>query len=297
VQEGIRIGADSGLRTIFSHYNLQGVHNYGRADVGASHINDARQRGIDVWAAQHPYTATQSNLRSYTIPDWAAAGGKEEMIRRFKNPAVSRRIRKATDEMLRIRGGADKLLFVDPRPELTGRTLAEIAAEHELTPAETAQEILRDGNASVLNLELYDHNNTRRLAQEAWMMTCTDGSTPRPDQPLIHPRTYGAFPMKMRLFVFDEPLLTPEFVIRSFSGLAADFFRLTDRGYVKEGYLADMAILNPDQYRDKSTYDAPRQYAEGVEYVLVNGIFAIHAGEPTGALAGRPLTRPSLKDK
>ena len=61
------------------------------------------------------------------------------------------------------------------------------------------------------------------------MMTCTDGSTPRPDQPLTHPRTYGAFPMKMRLFVFDEPLLSPELVIRSFSGLAADFLRLTDR--------------------------------------------------------------------
>jgi N-acyl-D-amino-acid deacylase len=73
VAEGIRITEESGLRGIFSHYNLQGAHNYGRGDVGAKLINEARARGVDIWAAHHPYTATQSNLRSYTIPDWAAA--------------------------------------------------------------------------------------------------------------------------------------------------------------------------------------------------------------------------------
>jgi len=86
VQEAIRIGEESGLRVIFSHFNLQGAHNYGRADVGAKLVNDARERGVEVWAAHHPYTATQSNLRSYTIPDWASAGGREEMIARFDDP-------------------------------------------------------------------------------------------------------------------------------------------------------------------------------------------------------------------
>ena len=182
VAEGIRIGEEAGLRTIFSHYNLQGAHNYGRGDDGARFINAARSRGVDVWAAHHPYTATQSNLRSYTIPDWAAAGGHEDMVRRFDNERESVQIAASSNAMLQIRGGADKILFVDPRPELNGRTLAEVAAERELAPAEAVQDILRDGNASVMNLELYDDANTRRLAQEPWMMTCTDGRTPRPDQ-------------------------------------------------------------------------------------------------------------------
>ena len=84
VLEGIRIVEESGLRGIFSHFNLQGARNYGRAEVGARLINDARARGVDIWAAQHPYTATQSNLRSYTIPDWASAGGQEAMLARFR---------------------------------------------------------------------------------------------------------------------------------------------------------------------------------------------------------------------
>jgi N-acyl-D-amino-acid deacylase len=291
VREGIRIGEESRLRTIFSHYNLQGAHNYGRGDDGARFINDARDRGVDVWAAHHPYTATQSNLRSYTIPDWAAAGGQEDMVRRFDDAKASAQIADSTDAMLQIRGGADKILFVDPRPELNGRTLADVAAERELAPDEAVQSILREGNVGVMNLQLYDNANTRRLAQEAWMMTCTDGRTPRPDQPITHPRTFGAFPKKMRMFVFDETLLSPEFVIRSFSGLAADFFQLPERGYIRENYVADIAVLDPDRYRDKATFDNPRRLSEGVEQVLVNGSFAIRNGKATGELAGLPLRR------
>jgi N-acyl-D-amino-acid deacylase len=292
VQEAIRIGEESGLRVTFSHFNLQGAHNYGRADVGAKHINDARARGVDVWAAHHPYTATQSNLRSYTIPDWASAGGHEEMVARFDDADQSREIKQATNSMLEIRGGADKILFVDPDPDLNGKTLAQVSRERELQPADAVQDILRKDDAGVMNLELYDAENTRVLAQESWMMTCTDGVTPRPDQPITHPRTFGAFARKMRLYVFDEPLLSPEFVIRSYTGLAADFYRLPDRGYLREGYIADIAILDPDRYRDRATFEQPKLYTEGVEYVMVNGRFAVRDGETTGVLAGMPLTRP-----
>ncbi|MCG8441977.1 MAG: amidohydrolase family protein, partial [Caulobacterales bacterium] len=207
VEEGIRITEEAGVRGVFSHYNLQGAHNYGRAEVGAALINDARARGVDIWAAHHPYTATQSNLRSYTIPNWAAAGGHAAMVERFDHPALGARITQATNAMLAIRGGADKLLFADPRPDLNGKTLADVAEERELSVAETVKWILREGNAWVMNLELYDHANTRRLAQEDWMMTCTDGATPRPDQPIAHPRTFGAFPKKIREFGFEEELL------------------------------------------------------------------------------------------
>jgi N-acyl-D-amino-acid deacylase len=292
VQEAIRIGEESGLRVIFSHYNLQGAHNYGRGDVGAQYVNDARARGVEVWAAHHPYTATQSNLRSYTIPDWASAGGWEEMVRRFGHPDTVTLITEATLGMLEIRGGAEKLLLADPRPELNGKTLAQVAEEWEISAPEAARRILRDGNAVVMNLDLYDQNNTRVLAQEPWMMTCTDGRTPRPDQPITHPRTFGAFPRKMRLFVFEEPLLTPEFAIRSFTGLAADFFKLPDRGYLREDYLADITILDPDRYADPATFENPRRYAEGVVHVLVNGVFALRNGTPTGTLAGVPIPRP-----
>lgn len=289
VREAIRITEEAGLRGIFSHYNLQGAHNYGRAELGAKLINDARERGVDIWAAHHPYTATMTNLRAYTIPYWASAGGEEEMVSRFDDDAVSAEIRSDTDAMLQIRGGAEKILFVDSRPDLNGKTLAQVSSERELSPAETVQWILRDGNAWVMNLDLYDHDNTRRLAQEPWMMTCTDGVTPKADQPITHPRTFGSYPKKMRHFVFEEALLEPEFVIRSFSGLAADFYNLSDRGYLREGYIADIVVIDPNNYRDNATYDEPRLLSDGVVHALVNGEYAIRDNDATGALAGRAL--------
>lgn len=291
VAEAIEIGEAAGIPVIFSHFNPQGAHNYGRGDDAARYVNEARDRGVAVWAAQHPYTATQSNLRSYTIPDWAAAGGQDAMVERFDDAETSAAIVADTDAMLEIRGGAGKILFADPDPELNGKTLAEIASERESSPAQAAQQILRNGNAVVMNLDLYDDANTRRLAREPWMMTCTDGRTPRPEQAITHPRTFGAFPKKLRMMALDDELLAPEFVLRSFSGLAADFFGLADRGYIRAGHYADLVVLDPAEYRDLATFEAPRVLAEGVVHLWVNGEAAITDGTATQALAGRALER------
>ena len=123
------------------------------------------------------------------------------------------------------------------------------------------------------------------------MMTCTDGRPPSPTQTITHPREFGAFTRKLRRFALDERIITMPFAIRSMTGLAADFLRLDDRGYLRVGAVADIAALDPDRIRDRATYERPRQAAEGTVHVLVNGRFAIRNGEPTGARAGRPIRR------
>ena len=293
IREAIRIGEEAGTRVIFSHFNAQGASNYGRAPEGARLIDEARARGVEVAAAQHVYTATQSSLAAYAIPRWASNGGREEMLERFRDPETVRRLDVETMEMLAIRGGADKLLFADPRPALNGRTLAAVAAAWELPVPAAVRRILTEGNAAVMNLDLYDIENTRFLARQPWMMTCTDGRPPSPAQNVTHPRVFGAFTRKLRQFVLDEGIVAMPFAIRSMTGLAADFLRMEDRGYLRVGAVADIAVFDRDRIRDRATYDQPRQYAEGTIHVLVNGRFAIRDGEATGALAGRPLRRPT----
>lgn len=293
IEEGIRIGEESGARVIFSHFNAQGAHNYGRAPEGAALIEAARDRGVDVAAAQHVYTATQSSLRAYAVPRWAAAGGDTAMSRRFAHPDTARLLDRQTAEMLEIRGGAEKIRFVDPRPELNGFTLAEVAAHMNLPVPLAVRTILADGNASVMNLDLYDIENTRYLAQQPWMMTCTDGRTPAPGQSITHPRVFGAFTRKLREFVLDERVIDLPFAIRSMSGLAADFLRIDDRGYVREGMKADIAVLDRARIQDRASYDDPHQYSEGAVHVLVNGRFAIRDGRITSVMAGVPLERPA----
>lgn len=289
--EAIEIGERAGTPVIFSHFSPQGAHNYGRASEGARLVEDARARGVNVMAAQHVYTATQSNLRSYTIPRWASAGGREAMLERFGDAETVRRLDRETMEMLELRGGAEKILFADPRPALNGKTLARVAEEWSLPVPETVRRILRDGNAAVMNLELYDIENIRYLAQQEWMMTCTDGRTPPPGAAIVHPRPYGAFTRKLRLFVLEDSLITLPFAVRGMTSLATTFLGIPDRGLIRPGFYADIAVFDLPRVRDRATFADPHQYAEGTVHVLVNGRFALRDGEPTGALAGRPILR------
>ena len=291
IKEGIRIGEEAGTKVIFSHFNAQGAHNYGRAPEGAALIEAARERGVEVAGAHHSYTATQSNLRSYTIPSWFVAGGDTAMLRRFDDPDTVEVIDRQTREMLAIRGGADRLLFADRRPELNGRTLQQVADELGMAPSAAARHILRQGNAAVMNLGLYDVGNVRYLAQLDWMMTCTDGRDPGPSRPITHPRAFGSFSKKIRQLVLDEGVITLPHAVRSMTGLAVDFLEWPDRGYLREGYFADITVLELDAVRDMATYEDPHQYSEGAVHVLVNGIFAIRDGEATMALAGKALVR------
>lgn len=292
VMEAIRIGEESGLRVTFSHFNPQGATNYGRADAGARMIEEARERGVEVVGAQHPYTATQSNLRAYALPRWATAGGPEEIARRFAHSDTAAILRVQIAESLAMRGGGEKIFFVDKDPRLNGKTLAEVSVEWQMTVPDVVRSILLEsGNASVMNLGLYDLENTRFLAQMPWMMTCTDGRSPDGMLGATHPRVYGAFPRKLREFVFESEDITLPFAIRSFTGLAADFYRLKDRGYVRPGMRADLAVIDMDNFHDLATMEDPHQYSEGAIHVLVGGQFAIRDSEFTGAMAGRAIRR------
>lgn len=142
-----------------------------------------------------------------------------------------------------------------------------------------------------MNMDLYDLDNIRYLARMDWMMTCTDGRPAPPGVDITHPRPYGAFSRKLRLLALDDSVITVPFAVRSMTGLAATFLGMQDRGLVRRGFAADLAVFDLSRVRDKATYDAPQQYAEGAVHVLVNGRFAIRNGRATGTLGGEPLLR------
>jgi N-acyl-D-amino-acid deacylase len=296
MQEAIAIGERAGTAVIFSHIGPQGRHNYQAGGPAAAKlIEEARARGVNVMAALHPYTSTASSLRAYAIPDWAAEGGQAKMLERFRDSQAVARLDRETMEMMQIRGGAEKIVFSDPRPQYNGKNLAQIAKEMAMPVPAAVRRILEGGNASVMNRDLYDLANIRFLSTRDWMMTCTDGGVPNPDVAITHPRSYGAFTRKLRWLVLEDSAITLPFAIRGMSGLPAQFLGLKDRGLVKEGYAADLVVFDLARLRDKATYDRPHQLSEGMEHVLVNGRFAIRNEKVTGTLAGKPLLRPGSK--
>ena len=156
-----------------------------------------------------------------------------------------------------------------------------MAAVWELPVPAAVRRILTDGNAAVMNLALYNIENTRYLARQPWMMTCTDGRTPSPGQNVTYPRVFGAFTRKLRQFVLGEGIIALPFAIRSMTGLA-DYLRLDDRGYLRVGAIADIAVLDGDRIRDRATYERPRQPSEGT----VNGRFAVQDGDAIHCACG-----------
>ena len=86
-------------------------------------------------------------------------------------------------------------------------------------------------------------------------------------------------------------MITLPFAIRSSTGLAAQIVGLKDRGYLREGYKADLVVFDYDDISSPATIMEPDLYPTGIEYVLVNGQFTVDNGEPTGALPGEVLDR------
>lgn len=293
IREAIEIGEKGGTPVIFSHFGPQGAKNRGRAAAGAALIDEARARGVNVMAGQHTYDASNSNLAAYVIPRWAVEGGNSALRERFKERKTWERLMKEITEMVEIRGGADKIVFTDKNADLNGRTLQDKAREWRLSVPETAMRILTENEGvSVMNRYLYDPDNAKYLAQQEWMMTCTDGGTPTFGVGVVHPRSYGAFTKKLREYVYQDKAISLPFAIRGMTGLAATFFNVQDRGFIREGQKADLVVLDEARIRDLATYESPHRYSEGTVHVLVNGKFAFRDGAPTGVLAGRGIPRP-----
>lgn len=290
IEEAIEIAERSGTRLIVSHLGALGTAAHHQLDEVLARIENARDRGVNVMAGHHVYTASASSFVAHALPRWVAGS-----LRGNLESAVSwRRLEREIPEVLEMRGGPEKIVFTDGPPELTGRSLAEIARGWNLSiPAAVRRIVLENGDdIGDMNLDIYDATDIRKLARKEWMMTCSDGIPPSSPESYTHPRLYGAFSRKLRELVLEEGVITLPFAIRGMTSLPAAFFSVPDRGLLKPGFIADVAVFDEARIRDVATYQEPRRYSEGTVHVLVNGRFAFRDGKPTGILAGRPIRRP-----
>jgi N-acyl-D-aspartate/D-glutamate deacylase len=125
------------------------------------------------------------------------------------------------------------------------------------------------------------------IMRQPFTMTCTDGDLVPFGQGKPHPRGNGAFARKLREYVHDRGVIDLPFAIRSMTSLPASVYGMKDRGVLRPGAWADILIFDPAAVRDTATYQEPHQLAEGIEYVLVNGVIAKDRSAYTGALGGK----------
>ena len=179
-----------------------------------------------------------------------------------------------------------------------GKTLAEVARIQGKDPMDALFDLLVDDNAYTQGISFGMNEQDIALAlQQPWVSIDTDYAGVSPEGLLskdhAHPRAYGTFPRILRKYVREEKKLTLEEAIRKFTALPAQRARLGDRGALKVGLWADVVIFNPDKFTDRATFERPDQLAEGIDYVLVNGVPVIDAGKMTGQLPGKALRGPA----
>ncbi len=291
VEEAIRIGQEADMPVHLAHLKALGVDVQGLAPQLIALIEEARGRGIEVTADQYPWLASGTSLVAALIPGWAMDGGREALLGRLDDAETSARIRAGMRDNLRRRGGAASLLLTSPGGPLTGKTLDQVARDWDVDPIEAALRIVRGspaGGVAVQGTGVASFNmseaDVEAIMKQPWVVTGSDGSDG-------HPRQFATFPEKYATYVRRKRVLDLAGFIRRSTGLTADIYRLDRRGYLREGYYADVLVFDPDNYAPRASYANPDVPSAGVRALIVNGAVAVADDRLTGAAAGRALLR------
>ncbi|TMU56109.1 N-acyl-D-amino-acid deacylase family protein [Flagellimonas algicola] len=284
VEEAIEIGRKAQLPVHISHIKCLGVDVWKQSDSIIALVKNAQKEGIEVTANQYPYDASATSLNAAVSPRWAESGGKDSLLYRARDPKIKKRVFEETKKNITKRGGPDKLLIVKCDDErFLGKTLLDISNTLSIPAEEAVYEVLESGYVRVasFNMNAYDINN---FMKQEWVVTGSDGNTG-------HPRKYGSFPRKYHMYVKEKGVLDLPAFINASSARTAEIFRIPLRGKLKEGFYADIILFDPETFKDKADYRNAFEYAEGLEYSIINGKLAVEKGEYTNGLFGKVLRK------
>jgi dihydroorotase/N-acyl-D-amino-acid deacylase len=310
LDEAIRIGREAAIPVEIWHLKTAGKNNWGRMPEVVARIDSARRAGVDIAADTYAYDAWFNSLSSF-VPPWAHDGGTVKLLERLRDPEARRRIRKdmesedaGWDNSWQKISGPDAILVgAVQNPDLRryqGKTLADVAKARGGDPIDALLDFLVEDRAytSVAVFGMSEPDVALALEQP-WVSINCDSEGAAPEGILSrshpHPRAYGTFPRILRKYVREEKRLTLEEAIRKFSALPAQRMRLGDRGVLKVGMWADVVVFDPETIRDRATFAQPHQLAEGMRWVLVNGVPIIADGKATGARPGKVLRGPGFR--
>jgi N-acyl-D-amino-acid deacylase len=176
-----------------------------------------------------------------------------------------------------------------------------IAADRDRAPEDTLMDLVVEngGGVEALYFDMHEDNIRRQIALP-WVSFCSDAESLTADGrgmgSAVHPRAYGAFARLLGRYVREEGLITLGEAIRKLTSLPADNLGLPDRGRLRAGCRADIAIFDPDTVEDHATPQDPHRYASGMVHVLVNGTQVLADGQHTGATPGRFVRGPGARD-
>ncbi len=293
-REAIEIGRRAEVAAHITHFYHRATFP-GSPDQMLALVDEARAEGLDVTFDAYPYEWASTRLL-IMLPLWIQDGGPAATLERLADRSVRERIRSDLRERGVLFAGAGGLADVRVgafrRPDnlrWEGRTLGDVVGELGAEPVDVLCDLLVSERLGLNEVTPGPHIDAiRRFYRHPVAMVGTDstfvGAKPSP-------RTYGSFPRILGQFVRDEALLSLEDAVRRMTSAPAARLGLRDRGVLRDGAIADVTIFDPVRVRAKATYDEPRRFPDGIEYVVVGGELVVDRGVHTGATPGRGLRR------
>jgi N-acyl-D-amino-acid deacylase len=249
MNEAFAIGRLSHVPTIISHLKCAGIDNWERSTEVLDALEHARA-SQPVGCDCYPYAAASSTLDLRQV-----------------------------DERVII-----TITWSTPHPEMTGQSLAQIAAAWQVTQVDAARRLQPAG---AIYHSIFEEDMRRILRHPATMI----GSDGLPNDPRPHPRLWGTFPRVLGRYCREEKLFSLPEAINKMTGMPAQRFGLAQRGRICEGYYADLVLFDPERIIDTATFSNPISPAVGIEYVWVNGSLSYTSRGSTESRSGRYVPR------
>ena len=293
VEEVIQIGRQSGIPVLITHFKVMGRRNWGLSEKTIDMVDNARREGVEVTLAQYPYTAGSTMLHA-VIPPWYHAKGPDNLIRMLREDkeSIKKDIRDRTDwENWASNNGWENIVASSvesaANKQYEGKSIAEIAAMRGLEdPADAAMDLLAEEELAVgMIIFCMDEKDVLRIMKHPSVSYITDGLLG--GKP--HPRVYGTFPRILGRYCRDQKIVGLEDAVRKMTSLPAEKLRLKNKGRIAEAYDADITVFSLDTIIDHGTYEDPKQYPAGIDYVMVNGELVVEDGKHTQATPGRTI--------
>ena len=297
----IRVADEAKIPVHIYHLKVIGQPYWGTMPKFLAELEAARARGLNITANQYPYTAMSHGWNAF-FPVWSQAKGPDQFLAYLADPAMRGKIRHDPEYALLSteHGGWDGIVLgaaKGPAGKYAGMTVTQIAkARGDADPGMTAINLMNEEKAKITGVfHNQSEDDLQKVIVKPWVSVGSDGAAVNlvdPTNP--HPRAYGSSVRLLGHYARDLHLLTLEEAVRKMTSLPAGVLSWKDRGLLKDGYVGDVVVFDPVHVRDAATFEKPAAYAEGVPYVIVNGVLVIDGGKHTGARPGKPVMGPGF---
>jgi N-acyl-D-amino-acid deacylase len=292
IDEAIRVGEQAGAQIQISHL-LPRKTSEREDERSLELIDQARGRGLDIAFDMHTRLYGTTFLDTI-VPPWA----QPELAKHLASADSRRRMREYTSIV--AGGGWERVVLLDhPQfPRYSRKSFSAMGREEGRDPFDIAFDIVAAdigaARRAMVIINAYTPDQQALIFSHPLCMPGSDATTLAPDGPLANSVFHGAYSWASWYFHFmvhERKALTAAEAVQRLTQLPARRLGLKDRGEIKEGMRADIAVFDAEKFQATATTFEPNQLARGMKHVVVNGVHTLRDGSLTGSRGGQVIRR------